>query len=184
MKKTLTYLLIFILAFNFTGLAQQNIFMQITDPSIISGESLSASHPNWIDIQAFQAGGCATVTFTGGPGGTQPSNPTTNDFTFTTFVNKTTAHFKTQMNTGSVIATVVVDFEINSGSLLIFYKIQMENAYVTSVTEAGTDADGRPLCNITLSPSKFRYTYRPINANGSLGTAVIFGWDRLTNTAW
>lgn len=183
MKKTFTFLLIFILAFNFTGLAQTGIFMQITGAL---GESQSQFHRDWIDIEAFQAGGCATVTFTGGPGGPQPSNATTNDFTFTTNVEKTTTFFKSKMYTGTSITSVLVDFERLTGgnTSLIYYKIQMENAFVTSVTEAGTNADGKPVCNITLSPSKFKYTYRPININGTLGTAIIFGWDRLTNTTW
>lgn len=185
MKKTFTFLFIFILAVNITGLAQSGIFMQISDPSIIPGESLSTSHPNWIDIQAFQGGGCATVTFSPGPGGTQPNDATTGDFTFTTLVNKTTAHFKTQMYTRSDIGSLVVEFERNiSNSLLVYYKIQMENAYVTSVTEAGNNADGRPLCNITLSPRRFRYTYYPTGNNGPSPTNFVFGWDRTTTTIW
>ncbi|MFZ4771533.1 MAG: Hcp family type VI secretion system effector [Ferruginibacter sp.] len=184
MKKTFTFLLIFILACNITGVVQApTIFMQISDPGIISGESLNSSHTNWIDIKAFQGGACAAVTISGA--GTQIGQPTTNDFTFTTLVNKTTAHFKNQMYTGSDIPTVFVDFTIFDGSTdLVYYKIEMANAFVTSVTEAGTDADGKPLCNITLTPRKFRYTYKPIMANGSLGTPVIFGWDRVTLTNW
>ena len=90
------------------------------------------------------------------------------------------------MYTGSEIPSVVVDFETpdGTGTAVIYYKIEMANAFVTSVTEAGNDADGRPLCNITLTPRKFRYTYKPFNANGSLGTPVVFGWDRVTQTNW
>ena len=147
------------------------------------GESQSQTHLNWIDIKAFQAGGVNTVSFSGGfP---QAGIANTADFTFTTCVEKSTNYFKTKMYSGSNIATVVVDFEniIGGNTPLIYYKIEMETAFVTSVSEAGTDADGRPLCNITLSPSRFRYTYRPIN-NGTLGTAVIFAWNRQTNTTW
>lgn len=185
MKKTFTFLLIFILACNITGVAQlPTIFMQINDPGQINGESLSSTHTNWIDVQSFQGGAGAAVSITSG--GISAGRPTTSDFTFLLCVDKATAHLKTQMYLGSEIPSVVVDFERVDGAsnVVTYYKIELANAYVTSVSEAGTNSDGKPLVSLSLAFRKFKYTYRPLTANGSLGTPIVFGWDNVLNVAW
>jgi type VI secretion system Hcp family effector len=185
MKKTFTFLLIFILACNIRSVAQlPNIFMQINDPTQINGESLSSTHTNWVDIKAIQGGASAPVSITSG--GVSTGRAQTGEFTFLLCVDKATAHLKTQMYTGSVIPSVVVDFERVDGSatLVTYYKVELVNAYVTSVSEAGNDADGKPLVSISLNSVKFKYTYRPLTANGSFGTPVVFGWDNVLNAAW
>ncbi len=183
MKKLFTILLFGVLLSSSTAVsAQVNILMKVMDPLQINGESLINNYVNWIELKAWQGGGCSDVLLSGG-GGSGAGIGKTDDFVFQLPEDKSTYYFKSQMYTGSPLQTIQIDFLVNTGgpSPLCAYRIEMVNAWVTAVRQTQNDADNRGTTNISLKPEKFRYTYWPVTPAGTLGTAVVFGWNMITN---
>lgn len=165
--------------------AQSSIYMKITDPSQIPGESLASAFPGWTEIEAFNAGSTAQApVFTGGGGG-GAALAVPKCFTISMIQDKMAYYLKKQMFIGSSLTTLDIYFTRSSGAgaQVVYYKVQMENVFVTAIEEAGTG--GNPVSmNISFVPQRFRYTYYPQNSSGALGTPVVFGWDNSANTQW
>ena len=178
--------LICLVAGSIAANAQTGVFMKVTDPGQINGESVATLFPGWTEINEFNAGSSAQppVFSGGGGGGAYPAVPKC--FTISMNQDKMAYYLKKQMFTGSSLVTLEINFTKTSGGTgasLIYYKVQMENIYVTAIEEAGSA--GSPVTmNVSFVPQRFRYTYYPQLANGSLGTPVVFGWDNATNTQW
>ncbi|RYD93525.1 MAG: hypothetical protein EOP54_19030 [Sphingobacteriales bacterium] len=165
----------------YAGKAQRT-FMKVLDPNQINGESLQQGFQNWSEVTALNAGSTAELSATSNP---TPARPETKCFTFSMRQDKTTYYFKKEMYIGSNLASIQFDVVKNTGSQAFetYYRVFMENAYVTAIEEAVSE-DGATMVNISVVPRRFRYTYWPQNPNGSLGTPVVFGWDNGTNQSW
>lgn len=166
--------------------AQSSVYMKVMDPSQINGESVATLFPGWTEINEFNAGSSAQAPVFSGGGGAGPSLAVPKCFTISMYQDKMAYYLKKQMFIGSTLTSLEIDFTKISGGTgapLIYYKVQMENVYVTAIEEAG--AAGSPVTmNVSFVPQRFRYTYYPQLATGALGTPVIFGWDNTTNTQW
>lgn len=160
--------------------AQTDMYMNV-DP--IRGESTNPAYLNWINIYGYNAGSNTPVSIGGAGGGA--GRTSTNDFTFSMCVDKSLNELKLKMYRGQQLPNVRIDF-LRQGptTQTVYYRIEFVNAFITKIEEAGTTNDGRPLCNISLTPSKFRYSYWPTIGGGNQGTPVIFGWDVAANIAW
>ena len=166
--------------------AQTDMYMKVMDPAQINGESTNSLFPNWINIYGYNAGSTTPVSIGGGAGGSGATgNTSTNVFTFAMCVDKSLYELKRQMYLGSPLQTVQIDFvRYNNTAASVYYRLQFENAFISKIEEAGTTADGRPLCNISLTPVKFRYTYWAPSTGGPAAATVVFGWDVAANVAW
>ena len=58
-----------------------------------------------------------------------------------------------------------------------YFTLEMTNVIVTSLSAGGTTSDSRLTENITLNFAEFVMRYIPINADGTPGTAVEFGFN-------
>lgn len=179
MRKVFT--IIIITAFSLPAFAQQKIFIQVTN---IKGESQDANHKDWIDASAFSGGGSNIVSLSGS--GVATGKTSTQDFLFTICLDKSVNLLRNSMYKGQVISSVIVEFVVpNGGNTTVVSKIEMQQVYVTSISEGGTTADNKNLVNISFVPTRFRHTYYPIDpTTGVVGTPIIFGWDILKNIPW
>lgn len=163
----------------------QRIVMKVLDPTQIPGQSLLQGYVNWTELTAFNAGSSATPPTWAGPGG-GAGMPVTKCFTISMPQDKIAYYLKKEMYTGSSLASVEINMLLQSGqqSMESYYKVLMENVFVTLIEEAAGD-DGRVYMNVSFTPERFRYTYYPQNSStGALGTPVIFGWNQRTNQNW
>lgn len=176
-------LLLCFVASNFAGAAQTSIYMKVLDPTQINGESTAALFPNWTGIIAFNAGATFQPPGSFGGGATGPAVPKC--FTISMPQDKMAYYLKRKQFFGTTLISLQMDFtKPSAGNPVVYYRVQMENVYITAVEEAVTSADGFVTVNVSFVPEKFRYTYWPQNANGTLGTPVIFGWNVTTNMIW
>ncbi len=176
-------LLLCFVASNFAGAAQTSIYMKVLDPNQINGESTAALFPNWTGIIAFNAGATFQPPGSFGGGATGPAVPKC--FTISMPQDKMAYYLKRKQFFGTTLISLQMDFtKPSAGNPVVYYRVQMENVYITAVEEAVTSADGFVTVNVSFVPEKFRYTYWPQNANGTLGTPVIFGWNVTTNMIW
>ena len=163
----------------------QRMMMKVMDPGQIPGESIVQGFANWTELTAFNAGSSTELPTWAGPGG-GAGMPTTKCFTISMRQDKMAYYLKKEMYTGSSLASIQIDVLKNTGqgALETYYRILMENVFVTLVEEAAGE-DGSTVMNVSFMPERFRYTYYPQNpSNGTLGTPVIFGWNQRTNVIW
>lgn len=172
---------------SFAATAQlPSIYMKVMDPGQINGGSFSSTFTNWTEITAFNAGSTAQVS------NGFPSIATPKCFTISMLQDKMAYYLKKEMFTQSPVTSIQVDFTRTdpanpSGAPLVYYRLLMENVFVTAIEEAAVVTSGADpvTMNVSFVPLRFRYTYWPLNANGSLSTTpVIFGWNVSTAQQW
>ena len=175
-------LLLCFVASSFAG-AAQSIYMKVSDPSQINGESTAALFPNWTEITAFNAGATFQPPGSFGGGATGPAVPKC--FTISMLQDKMAYYLKRKQFFGTTLASLQLDFTKSTQTAsVIYYRVQMENVYITAVEEAASTSNSGITINVSFVPEKFRYTYWPQNSAGALGTPVIFGWNVTTNQTW
>lgn len=166
-------LLIYLFAGALSASAQS--YMKVMDPNQINGESRNSAFINWTAISGFNGGSAV-----------EGSDPTvTKCFTISMRQDKMAYYLKKEMYTGSSLTSVQLDFvkDVGLPSPATYYRLLMENVYVTAIEEA-LDDDGSIIMNVSFTPQRFRYTHWPQNPNGGLGTPVTFGWDVSTQQQW
>lgn len=165
-----------------SGTNAQRMYMKVMDPVHIEGESFVTQFSKWTELAAFNGGSEAEppAAFGGAPG-----ELSTKCFTISMRQDKSGYYLKKKMYARSTLASIQIDVTKNTGSANpeTFYRLLMENVYVTSIEEA-VDEDGSTTMNVSFVPRRFRYTYWPQLNNGTLGTPVQFGWDNSTNKEW
>ncbi len=162
--------------------AQGDIFMRLEGGGV-QGESTVTNYVGWTEVNSFNGGSTAAVSTGGGGGGAAPA--VTKCFTVSILQDKASYHLKRKMYLGSPLINVQLDFlrQNGAGGAIVYYRLFMENVYVTAIEEAVTD-DAGILMNISFTPQRFRYSYFFQNPNGSPAPPSIFGWDTFQNTTW
>ena len=119
-----------------------------------------------------------SATFTGA------GKATFEDFTFTKWIDKSTPKLMEACATGVVIpsAELVVRKPSGDGFGLEYIRILLLNVIVGSVSSGGSSGEDRATEVISVRFSAFRFTYTPVNPDGSIGTPVVFGWNISENT--
>ncbi len=59
--------------------------------------------------------------------------------------------------------------------------ITLEDCFVTSFQNSGSDGGGEPLDQYSLNYGKISFDYKPQKPDGSIGGAVHAGWDLKVN---
>jgi len=100
-------------------------------------------------------------------------------------LDKTSPEFLAKVFEGSITsatAPVTISFEkpVGEGGTIQYYKVELYEVAVTSVTQNDNQAD-IVTETIQLEAGRFRFTYTPQNVEGSGGNPVIFGYDCLRN---
>ena len=178
-----SFLLLCFVASSFAG-AAQNYYLKVMDPTQINGESLASGYLNWTEINAFNAGSTLpNVSFTQGTG-----RPDSKCFTISMYQDKMAYYLKRKLFLGATLTSIQLDFTRPSNispTAFIYYRVQMENVYVTAIEEATIQGNPLITMNVSFLPARFRYTYFSQNpSNGTTAATTIFGWDVTTNTPW
>lgn len=160
--------------------AQQDIFINVAN---IKGESFDAKHKEWIDASAFSGEASTTVSL-GGAGGAGAGKASTRDFSFTICLDKSVNLLRAALYKGIRITSVNVEFVKPGATPFLYSKLLMEDVFVTSIAEGGTNAEGKNLVNISFSCTRYRSSYYVQNAGGAAVAPVVFGWDIAQNVAW
>lgn len=147
----------------------------------IDGESQDRDHARWIDVLAFSEGmSSPATTHVGGGGGTARVN--VSDLSVTKYLDSSSPFIRQQLASGKHIPTATLVVRKAGPDPLIFFKIELFDVILTSVSMGGSGGEDRMTENITINFSKIKWTYTPQKADGSGGAAIPATWDIVTNT--
>jgi type VI secretion system secreted protein Hcp len=149
----------------------------------IPGESTDDKHRDQIVLESFSWGESNIGAHVAASGaGAGAGKVSMQDFHFTARVSKASPTLMLYCASGKHIPTGQMSVsqagENRSGGDFLFYKFT--NLLVSSLSQAG-DVNDRPLDSVSLAFAKVNVEYKPQKSDGSLGTAVTFGWDLKTN---
>jgi type VI protein secretion system component Hcp len=147
--------------------AAQQIFLKF--PSII-GSSTNSNHPGEVILTGFGTNASKTG-----------SNAVCGHVKIVKIIDQSSPQFLSLLFKGVVTAgPATITFEQIGATPYDYYKIDLMNVSVTSIVQADPH-DITVNETIELRAARFKYSFTPLNADGSLGTPVSFGWDCLTN---
>ena len=159
--------------------ADIKIYMKLikTDGSQINGESITTNFVNWVEVNATGFGHNTPITFTSGGSSVGKTTPT--DFSFQVPVNASSLPLLTLEYAGLRLKSADVWY-VQSGCNCAYYKIHMEDVFITGLTEA--DSTSTSIAQqFTFAPVKYAMAYYKQNpSTGSIPTTPTntFGWDR------
>lgn len=142
----------------------------------IEGESTDERHAGEIDVTAFQWG----VAHTGGSGaggaaGTGKADP--DEFLVLKQVDRSSPRLLVACAAGQRFSTAVLSAR-KGGSRQDFLTYTLRDVGISRYDTEGDDADELPLIDeIGLRFAVIEISYRPQRPDGSLGTAVVAGYD-------
>ena len=164
------------------------IFLKWSDSSIV-GDSTNARHPGEVALTSYSQSDSNPVNLVTA-GGRGTGRPTCGQITVMKQLDRSSPEFLGKVFEGSRTSAsvpVTITFEKSTGgdaSPLQYYKVQLFEVAVTSVTQNDAQGDTIVSETIMLEAAKFRFTFTPQNPDGSAGTPVVFGWDCLANRAF
>lgn len=152
-------------------------FLQIDG---IKGESTDRSHKDWIDINSFSWGISNPGSVASGGGGGSSGKTVFSPFSWTQDLDMSVPSLFVGAASGTHYKNATLDVQHTGGkSTDVFFQMTFDDVLLTKLNINGTG--GLPGVAAALDYSKITMTYRPQNANGSLGTPVIGGWDLKNN---
>jgi type VI secretion system secreted protein Hcp len=155
-----------------------DIFAKIGD---IKGESTDDKHKDEIDVLSYSWGVTQTGTLAFGGGG-GAGKAQFSDFQFMTTTSKASPKLFLSCASGEHIkeATITVR-KAGEGKREDYLIIKMNDVLVSSFQTSGSSGQDRPTESVSMAFAKVEFTYKPQNADGSLGTPVTAGWDLKAN---
>jgi len=146
----------------------------------ITGESTDKGHTGQIEIDSFSWGAENPTTVGSGTSGAGAGKVKFGTMNFSTAVSKASPALYSAMCTGSHLATGVLSVRKAGGTQLDYLTYSMAVIFVTS-QQISSGANGAVIEHYSLAFGKMTESYMPQNADGSLGSAVVNGWDVTVN---
>ncbi len=148
------------------------------DIPAIKGESTDAKPAGDIDILSFSFGVMNSASI-GTGGNIGAGKATFSTFHFNKLYDASSPKLLEDAITGAVIPEVTFAFD-RPGSSQDFLTIKLDNVLVSSYHQGGTHEP--PLLeDVELTAAKGEVSYRPQNADGSLGSTISTQFDLATN---
>ena len=147
----------------------------------IKGESTSVQHKDEIEVQNWAWGVTGGSPAPGGGGG-GAGRATFSDLHFTHRVDRASPELWKACATGRHIRDAVLSVVRPGAGTQDYLVVKLSDVSVTSVSLS--DAAGDTLVpheSVGLAFAKVEYAYKPQNPNGSLGAAVEFKFNLVTN---
>jgi type VI secretion system secreted protein Hcp len=151
----------------------------------ITGESQKSGVQGWIEVTSFSFGGSNPSGVLHGMGsGTGKWTP--ESFNIVKSVDAATPGLFALNASGGHQANAKFIARLSTGgsTTQTFFEYDMTEVYVDSITWTGSEASsGKPQENVSMSAKTHQITYTIQNADGSMGSPVIKGWDVSKNQA-
>ncbi len=144
----------------------------------IKGESQKKGVESWIEIFSFSNGAH------------NPSGVSSGTGSGTGKVDISSISMQKQLDTSSQdlflhccngthisTGTMVVREATGSDTTQVFYQYDMTEVFIDSISWGGGSSAGKPSESVSMSSKTLQITYVPQNADGSLGSKMVTGWD-------
>jgi type VI secretion system secreted protein Hcp len=141
----------------------------------IPGESMITDYENWIDVQSFTFS--MSKPSMGATGmSRRRGNVVFEDIVLTKWVDKATPKLMEAAALGDVIPTVEVHF-IKLGATQEYYKYELVNVIVTSVTSSGHVEEYIPMDTLTLNFEEITVNYTEFDPEGAPMGDIIWNYE-------
>lgn len=150
----------------------------------INGESVDKVHQSWCEALSFNFG-FDHPAIIGGAGSGSSGPPTARPIFIRKMVDKASPQLFLKSAMGEPLPTVTLELtKVSSTSApVVFYKIVLTNAFVTSVsTTANTGSDVAPIEIIELSYEKISIIYSATDSKGGVTPQPEVTWNFAENT--
>ena len=143
----------------------------------IKGESTASSHKDTIEILSFSWGVSNQGSFSSGGGG-GAGKVSFQDLHFSAPVSKASPLLFKRAVTGQHIKKATLFVRKSGGNQGDYYVIKLSDILVSSYqTKPSDSSDAVPTDHFALSFAKIEFSYKPQNADGSLGGALTATYD-------
>ena len=147
----------------------------------LAGESTDPQYTNWIPVLSMSHGISRTVIIGGGGGGGVPNHQ---DVSLMKLLDKASPSINLLVNGATATVSqpidyVTIDFRKN-GTTEVFYRIELQGVYLTSVQISGASGGGLPAESLSLQYTRIRWSYVQY-VGGKAQTPITKGWDLSKN---
>jgi len=151
-----------------------DMFLKLAD---IPGESIDATHKDEIQVLAWSWGISQSGSMHAGPGG-GAGKANVQDLSFTKYMDKSSPNLAFHCCKGTHFGNALLTVRKAGGNPLEYYKLEITEVLITSISTGGSGGEDRLTENITLNFAKWKVTYQPQDAKGAkLGGEVIQQYD-------
>jgi len=160
----------------------QEIYLTITG---ITGESQKSGVTGWMEIYSFSHGVSNPTGVSHGTGsGTGKAEFMQLSVTKSVDLASPALFAYSASGQHSAKATLIVRESTGGSTTQTYYQYDMTEVFIDNVSWSGSQAgSGKPLETVSMSAKTHQLTYTQQNADGSLGSPVIKGWDVSANQA-
>ncbi len=159
------------------AVAQADTFLRLDQ---IPGESQDTRHKDWIDILSYTQSYRQVISSSGGGGGA--GKVTCGDITVLKNIDKSSPKLLEAVATGKHIKEGVIEFVAASGKeAQAYYKVTLSDILISQFDQTDQPDPARIVERVSLNAAKYEYEYRAQKADGSLDTAIKFGFDCKAN---
>jgi type VI secretion system secreted protein Hcp len=147
----------------------------------VDGESTDDKHKGEIEILSYSQAFKSTLAAPGGGGG-GTGKASCGAVTVVKEIDRSSPVLISSVVAGKHIGKATITFRTVGGdNPLEYYTVVLNDVVVTEIEQQDAADPGRIMERVVLAPSKFEFSYRPVNAKGGLGAAVTAGWDCVAN---
>ena len=147
----------------------------------IKGESADAKHKDEIDVESWSWGETHPGTAASGGGG-GAGKVSMQDFHFVMRLNRASPGLMKACATAQHIKTATLTARKAGKGQQDYLTFKFQDVLVSSFQTGGSeDSAFLPTDQVSLGFAKLEVEYKPEKADGSLGSAIRFGYDLKTN---
>lgn len=142
----------------------------------IKGETMDAKHKGEIEILSW-SWALIQPSSAGSGAGSGAGKVQVHDIVVSKTVDVASPNLIAFCCQGKHIKTATLAVRKAGGEQQDYLKITLEDVLITSVQPGGNAANELPMEEVKLNFAKFKYSYAPQKADGTLEAAVEAGWD-------
>jgi type VI secretion system secreted protein Hcp len=146
----------------------------------IKGESADVKHKDEIDVESWSWGE-TNAGGTGSGGGGGAGKVAMQDFHFVMRLNRASPALMKACATGQHIKTATLSARKAGKGQQEYLTFKFRDVLISSFQTTGTEEAPVPTESVSFNFAKLEVEYKPEKADGSLGTAVDFGYDLKAN---
>lgn len=151
-----------------------DMFLKLAD---VPGESIDSVHKEEFQILAWSWGISQSGSMHMGPGG-GAGKANVQDLSFTKYIDKASPNLMFHCCKGTHFADALLTVRKAGGTPLEYYKLEITEVLITSISTGGSGGEDRLTENVTLNFAKWKVTYQPQDGKGAkLGGEVIQTYD-------
>ncbi len=151
--------------------------------SPISGESSDVDHADCIEVDSFNISTSQLVSDASTTGGLVASQAMFGELSITKLIDTSSPDLNQYCASGTNIAELELEVCVETGAKEWYVQIKCKNCVISSVSLGGGGLS-RPTENVSIAYSEITWDYKPLNTDGSPGSAVgPKGWNVATGEA-